>query len=63
MPHPHSPPAPPPQAFFLTPGGEAAFGRTLLGKGPLLDWIYPLYFRMTLGPTVVPRGCTRGCRV
>ena len=42
------------KAFFLQPGSEQLYGRVLLGKGPLGDLLYPLYFKATVGPCVVP---------
>jgi hypothetical protein len=33
---------------------EALHGRVLLGKGPLGDLLYPLYFKADVGPSVVP---------
>lgn len=42
------------KAFFLHPETEQLYGRVLLGKGPLGDALYPLYFRADVGPSVVP---------
>ena len=42
------------KAFFLHPGTEQLYGRVLLGKGPLGDALYPLYFKASVGPSVVP---------
>ena len=33
---------------------EALYGRVLLGKGPLGDLLFPLYFKADVGPSVVP---------
>jgi hypothetical protein len=57
------------KAFFLQPGSEVLYGRVLLGKGPLGDLLYPLYFQASVGTAVVPsellglgaRSCTRSC--
>ncbi|KAL4447433.1 hypothetical protein ABPG75_004652 [Micractinium tetrahymenae] len=42
------------KAFFLHPQTEQLYGRVLLGKGPLGDLLYPLYFKTSVGPSVVP---------
>lgn len=42
------------KAFFLHPQTEQLYGRVLLGKGPLGDALYPLYFKASVGPSVVP---------
>jgi len=52
------------KAFFLHPEHpERLYGRVLLGKGPLGDLLYPLYFRADVGSAVVPSECRgrRGC--
>lgn len=45
------------KAFFLHPATEQLYGRVLLGKGPLGDVLYPLYFKASVGPSVVPSEC------
>ncbi|KAI3429313.1 hypothetical protein D9Q98_005408 [Chlorella vulgaris] len=42
------------KAFFLQPEGDQLYGRVLLGKTPLGDVLYPLYFKASVGPGVVP---------
>ncbi|KAI7838681.1 hypothetical protein COHA_007483 [Chlorella ohadii] len=42
------------KAFFLHPDTEELYGRVLLGKGPLGDLLYPLYFKANVGTFVVP---------
>ena len=42
------------KAFFTHPSTEQLYGRVLLGKGPLGDLLFPLYFRADVGPAVVP---------
>ena len=44
----------PSQVFFTGPEEDQLIGRVLLGRGPLMGAVYPLYFRIDLNPTVVP---------
>lgn len=43
-------------AAFLHPETEDVYGRVLLGKGPILDLLYPLYFSCSVGRSMVPGG-------
>ena len=40
--------------FFTSPEEDQLFGRVLLGRGPLVGAAYPLYFRVSLQPSIVP---------
>jgi hypothetical protein len=42
------------QVFFSSPEEDQLFGRVLLGRGPLVGAAYPLYFRVSLLPSIVP---------
>lgn len=42
------------KAFFLHPDSEDLLGRVDVGKGALGDALYPLYFKATVGSTIVP---------
>ena len=42
------------QVFFTGQDAEQLYGRVELGKGPLGNALYPLYFRVSLQPSIVP---------
>ncbi|KAK9837628.1 hypothetical protein WJX74_001669 [Apatococcus lobatus] len=42
------------KAFFCPQKGSGLHGRVLLGKGPLGDALYPLYYRATVGSHIIP---------
>lgn len=42
------------QVFFTGQDAEQLYGRVELGKGPLGNALYPLYFRVNLQPSIVP---------
>ena len=40
--------------FFTGEDPDEVYGRALLGKGPLVNAVYPLYFHVSLQPSIVP---------
>lgn len=42
------------KAFFLSPRDYRLYGRVLLRRGPLGDWLYPLYYRVNPQQIAIP---------
>lgn len=40
--------------FFTGQDAEQLYGRVELGKGPLVNALFPLYFKVSLQPSIVP---------
>ena len=46
------------KSFFLDEKSDEVYGRVQLQKGPLINRLYPLYFKVRVGTAVIPGACT-----